>query len=109
MQEVIHPMIGSFELYEVLLLVLLLVGAGPITLQYREYRNRLFYSAYIMFLIGTVATVLEHVMFPTVFQVVEHVVGIMLSGFLFWVTAMYSAEDVIDEHLREDWREVLSV
>lgn len=102
-------MVGPFELYEVLLMALLLVGLIPVTLQYLAHRNRWFYSAYVAFCIGSVATVLEHVMLPDLLNLVEHTVGIMLSGLLFWLTAMYSAEDVIDDRDEESWREVLSV
>lgn len=87
--------IEAFQFHEALLALLLIAGLIPITIQFRQYGNRWFFSAYLLFAAAGVLTVLESVAFPHVVNLLEHV-AVLGASVLFWVTAYKSTFDVLD-------------
>lgn len=91
------------QMYEVLMLLLLLIGAIPVTVQYLRYRCKWFYTAYLCFVGTAVLTNAEAFIAPVFLNYLEHVL-LLIASFLFWATAYQSAESVVNA----DYRDVLA-
>lgn len=98
--------VESLQLYEVGMLLLLLIGFVPMTVQYYRYENRWFYSAYILFLVAAVLTNAEAFYEAAILNYAEHL-SMLAASFLFWMTAYQSAEAVVNADASDVLHELL--
>lgn len=98
----------SFQLHEVILALLLFAGLIPMTLQHRRHGNRWFYSAYLMFTVAALLSVVESFAFPLAVNIFEHL-SVLVASFLFWMTAYKSTYAVLDKDAEDVLRELEEV
>ncbi len=88
--------LGPLELYELVILVLVVVGLIPMTVRFPQCRVKWFYMAYLAFAVGRVASIVEY----EALAVLEEHVGIAVAGFLCWWTAMTGAADAKEQGMK---------
>lgn len=89
-----------FQWSEFGVLLLLVIGLVPMVVQYRRYRNRWFFTAYLLLTGAVSATNVEAFLLPALSNYVEH--GLHLAAaFAYWMTAYKSASAVVDSSLEE--------
>lgn len=95
----------SVEIWEVIVLLMMLIGYIPLIRAYtRVNRTTWLFAGYTALIIGRIATVAEGFVMPTIFNAIEHGIGILLAGGLFVLytyqhTKEPSQTDVPDELL----------
>lgn len=99
-------MTEAFQLYELVLAVLLIISLVPVLLQYRRYRCKWLLGTYVAFTAASIATVAESFVFGTILNMVEHL-AYMTAGILFLLTAERSANAVTQATIRDVLKEVL--
>lgn len=92
--------ISALDPKELVLVVIALVGLVPLLRHYRP-EAKWFAAGYGLLVVGAVATNLEALVLGSVFDLVEHGVGLMGSGLLFAAAAYYRRKEVLADEAEE--------
>ena len=85
-----------FETGEVVSLVIALIGYFILLIEFKNHKNLLhLFVAYSLLLVGAIATVVETVYLPDVFNLVEHLAGRALVGIAFGLMAFLAYKKVV--------------
>ncbi|POG55439.1 hypothetical protein [Haloferax marisrubri] len=87
-------MLADLSPLEVTALAVALVGLIPVITQYRD-ETKLFAAGYVLLVVGMVATNVEVFFLGSVFNFIEHAVGIGLAGVTFFAAAYVRRKNVI--------------
>lgn len=79
----------------VVILVVAVIGLLPIVAYYRT-ETRVFVFAYAFLLTAAIATNVENVILPDIFNLIEHAVGILGSGIMFAVAAYLRRRETVN-------------
>ena len=79
------------EINEVIVLIVAVLGYAPILIAYLKNKELFWlFTAYTLFLIGCIVTIIEEFLYPDLLNFIEHFVGIMGMGILCFVCAFLS-------------------